>query len=186
MSTIDMTAVITKSAEYDNDIVKVNRALKRIASVKCRLKKMPARGNYNEVMTECLQEEQLLKDVRSYIIGPRSVVTNITQEDVDRMDYNEVCKSLHNIRSKKTHTRWAEDSLKDANGNFIPGTGESYLEACRIEHMLLRRRDEIKPTTKSFSKATLQYLLDELKTYSDLDAATCIARIESFMKGDVQ
>ena len=183
-TTIDMTAVIAKSAELGNDLVKVNRELKRIASVKCRLKKSPSRLTYQADMTLCLQEEQLLKNVRDYLTGPRKTVNDLTQEDIDAMDYDEVCKAIRAIQSKKTHTKWAEDCKMGDDGLFIPGSGEMYREACRIEDMLTTRRAELQPVgSHKISVSSLLTLIEDLRLINDLDVTTCLDRIEAFLEG---
>ena len=183
-NTVDMTAVIAKSAELDNDLVKVNKELKRIASVKCRLKKAPGRLTYQTEMTACLQEEQLLKNVKSYLDAPRKTVNDLTGDDIAVMNYDEVCRALRSIQSKKTHTKWAEDCKKDENGLYIPGSGDAFKEACRIEEMLKARRDVLKPVgTLRVSVASLRTLLEELRLCSDIDVETCLNRIEAFLEG---
>ena len=184
-ATIDMTAVIAKSAELDNDLVKVKKELKRIASVKCRLKKAPGRVSYQSDMTACLQEEQLLKNVKAYLDAPRKTVNDLTEEDIAIMPYDEVCRAIRSIQSKKTHTKWAEDCKKDASGLYIPGSGEAYLEARRIEELLLTRRAELKPVgTTKVSIAKLRALIDELRFIAnDIDATTALDRIEAFLEG---
>lgn len=179
----NMTEIVTKAAELDNDLVQVKKELKRIASMKCRLKKMPGRKTYQEEMTKILQEEQLLKNVRDYLDDPKKNVNNLTWEDISVMGYDEVCKAIRSIQSKKTHTKWAEDCERDENGNYIPGTGDSYKEACRIERMLVARRDAIKPISNSeVRKSDLKELLENLRMCSDLDVETCIERIEQFLE----
>lgn len=184
-NTVDMTAVVAKSAELDNDLVKVKKELKRIASVKCRLKKAPGRVSYQSDMTACLQEEQLLKNVKAYLDVPRKTVNDLTAEDISIMDYDEVCKAIRNIQSKKTHTKWAEDCLKGPDGLYIPGSGESYKEACRIEQLLVTRRDELRPVgTTKVSIASLMTLIEELRFCTDgLDAVAVLDRIEAFLEG---
>lgn len=184
MTNIDMTLVIAKAEELNNDIIEVNKALKRVASVKCRLKSAAGKPSFNEDMTRCLQEEQLLKHVKGYLSEPHKTVSNLTAEDIANMDYDEVQRALNSIRSKKTHTRWAEDCMKDENGLFVPGTGAMFKEACRIEEMLKERKYELKPAgSTSFTKAALRELIANLRLCSDLDAATCLDRIEAFMEG---
>lgn len=184
-TTVDMTAIIAKSAELNNDLVKVNKELKRIASVKCRLKKAPGRVTYQTDMTACLQEEQLLKNVKSYLDAPRKTVNDLTSDDIDAMNYDEVCRALRSIQSKKTHTKWAEDCQKDADGLYIPGSGDAYKEACRIEDMLKARRDVLKPVgTTRVSVASLRMLIDELRFCEDgLSASDVLDRIEAFFNG---
>lgn len=180
---INMTEIVAKSTELNNDLVEVNKEIKRLASIKCRLKKMPGRKDYNEEMTKVLQEEQLIKSVRDYLQGPKKNINTVTQEDVDAMDYDEVCKAIRSIQSKKTHTKWAEDCKKDKEGNFIPGSGDSYKEACRIEAMLVAHRDKLKPVSEgAVRKTDLYAMLETLALASDLDTATCIERIREFIE----
>lgn len=184
MTNIDMTLVIEKATELNNDLVEVNKALKRVASTKCRLKAAANHPDFNENMTRCLQEEQLLKHVKGYLTEPHKTVNDLTAEDVEAMNYDEVCKAVRSIQSKKTHTKWADDCTKDENGLFIPGSGAMYKEACRIEKMLLERKSVLKPVgTTGFSKAALRTLLEELRVCSGIDAETVINRIVAFMEG---
>jgi len=183
MTTIDMTLVIEKATELNFSMVELNKAFKRVASAKTRLKQSAGRPDFNEKMTAVLQEEQLLKHVRAYISDPKKTVNDLTAEDIAAMTYDEVCKAIRSIQSKKTHTRWADDCQKDSKGIFIPGTGAMYKEACRIEQMLQERKFELKPNAAGFSKATLRELIANLRVCSDLDAATCLDRIEAFMEG---
>lgn len=184
MTNIDMTMVIEKAAELNNDLVEVNKALKRVASVKCRLKAAAGKPTFNDDMTRCLQEEQLLKHVKGFLTEPRKTVNNLTAEDVEAMNYDEVCKAIRSIQSKKTHTKWSTDCKTDEDGLIIPGTSPAYIEACRIESMLLERKHVLKPVgTTGFSKAALRDLIAELRLCSDIDAATVLDRIESSMEG---
>jgi hypothetical protein len=115
---------------------------------------------------------------------PRKTVNNLTAEDVEAMNYDEVCKAIRSIQSKKTHTKWAVDCKTDENGLIIPGTNPAYQEACRIERMLLERKQVLKPVgTTGFSKAALRTLLEELRVCSGIDAETVINRIVAFMEG---
>lgn len=183
MSNIDMTQVVSKATELNYSMVELNKAFKRIASAKTRLKQSAGRPDFNEKMTVVLQEEQLLKHVRAYIASPRKTVNDLEAEDIAAMDFDEVCRAIKSIQSKKTHTKWADDCQKDSNGMFVPGTGAMYKEACRIEQMLLERKFELKPNAGGFSKATLREFIANLRVCSDLDVATCLDRIEAFMEG---
>lgn len=184
MTNIDMTLVIEKATELNNDIVEVNKALKRVASVKSRLKAAAGHPDFNANMTACLQEEQLLKHVKGYLTEPRKTVNDLTAEDIEAMNYDEVCKAIRSIQSKKTHTKWSTDCKTDEDGLIIPGTSPAYQEACRIESMLLDRKSVLKPVgTTGFSKAALRDLIAELRLCSDIDATTVLDRIASFIEG---
>lgn len=181
---IDMTQVVAKAAELNNSVPELKKALKRIASVKTRLNKAPHHPEYNVKMAAALQEEQLLKNVRDYLSEPRKTVNNLTQEDIDTMDYDEVCRAVRSIQTKKAHTRYAADCEVDDMGLFIPGSGAQYREACRIEDMLKARREELQPMgTVRFSKAKLLEYINTLRLCSDLDVNTCLDRIEAFVNG---
>ncbi len=184
MTNIDMTQVIAKAAELNNSIVELNKALKRIASAKTRLNHSPGLPDYNAKMAAILQEEQLLKNVRSYMTEPRKTVNDLTAEDIANLNYDEVCRAIKAIQTKKTHTKYAEDCKRDEDGMFIPGSGAMFLEACRIEDMLKDRREELAPTgSAKFSKALLLEFIATLRICSDLDVTTCLDRIEAFVKG---
>lgn len=183
MANIDMTQVLTKANELGS-IAELNKALKRVASVKSRLNKAPGMPNWQDAMTACLQEYELLKRVRDYMAGPRKTASDLTAEDIDQMNYDEVLKALNSIWSKKAHTRYADDCKRDEDGMFIPGSGVMFQEACRIEEMLKARRDLLKPVgTTGFSKASMLNLIETLRACSDLDVTTCLDRIEAFVKG---
>lgn len=184
MTNIDMTQIVAKAAELDNSIVNLNRALKRVASAKTRLNHSPGMPDYNMKMAAILQEEQLLKNVRSYLTEPRKTVKDLTAEDIAVMNYDEVCKAIKAIQTKKTHTKYAEDCRRDENGMFIPGSGAMFMEACRIEGMLKERREELQPTgSAKFSKSLMLELIATLRLCSDLDVTACLDRIEAFVKG---
>lgn len=181
---VDMTAIIAKAAELNNNLGEVQKAIKACASTKCRLKKQPGRADYQTLMTACLQEEQLLKNVKSYLTEPRKTVNDLDADDIAAMNYDEVIRAIRSIQSKKTHTKWADDCERDESGCFIPGSGPAYKEACRIEGLLLDRKHELKPLgTTGFSKAALRELIANLRICSDLDVTTCLDRIEAFIDG---
>ena len=174
MNTIDMTAVIAKAEELDYDISNVQRELKRLASIKCRLKKMPYKPNFDAEMTSVLKEEHLVKNVRDYINGPRKNVNTLTQEDVDKMTIDDVIKALKAIQSKKYHTKWLTDT---------PGDNDQYHEACRIEDMLKTRRDALQPKNCNvIHKLEIHKFLDMLESCGDLTAAQCIERLREYLE----
>ena len=176
--------IIMKAAELNNSMTNVNKALKRVASVKCRLNHAPGKATYQADMAACLEEERLLKAVRDYLTEPRKTVNNLTADDIANMDYDEVCKAIRSIQSKKTHTKWADDCEKGKDGLFIPGSGAAYKEACRIEELLKARRDEIQPAgAQRITKAAILEFIATLRETPDLDATDCLNRIEAFLKG---
>ena len=68
---------VEKVAKQFKDVEEVKRALRSIQSRKSRLKKQKGRSDYEKLMTEILQEEQLLKEVRDYFEPKRIPVTQM-------------------------------------------------------------------------------------------------------------
>lgn len=146
---MELSMIIAKAAELGNSVEAVDKEIKRNASVRCRLSKMPGRSDYATKMAEAEAENELLKAVRAHLKGAVKTVSTLTIEDIAKMDYVAVCNAIRSIQSKKTHTRWADDCLRDENGLYLPGTGEQYKEACRIEALLKDRREMLAPMKKA-------------------------------------
>ena len=129
---------IEKVAEnFDNDILKLNKELKRVASIKCRLKKQKGKSTYEEDMKKVLSYEQVLKEAKQLVDPKEKPVTMYTQEDVDMIeDYDELEKAIRSIQSKKTNSRWL---------TTVEGDNDEYRNAEKIEKMLKERRNIIKP-----------------------------------------
>ena len=159
---IEEMRVLQKAEELGNSVEAVTREIKRVASVKCRLNKMPGRSDYALKMASVTEEEELLKAVRDLLKGEPNNTSTLTEEKIASMEYDEVIKAIRSIQSKKTHTKYADYCLRDEEGLFIPGSGESYKEACRIEDMLKARREELKPSVSRFSRAALLEYMETL------------------------
>lgn len=152
---------IEKLAErFDNDAEKLATELKRIQSVKCRLKKQKGKSSYEKDMTETLQYEQALKEARQLLNPKEKSVTNYSQEDVDQLDYDEVIKAIRSIQSKKTLTKWLTTEA---------GNNDDYKKACSIEAMLIARRDLLKPTDDNHvRKSDIQTIIDTIESSGSL------------------
>lgn len=145
-----------KAIELGNDLEVVKRELKRIASVKCRLLKQKGRSDYEEKMEEVLKEEQLLKEVKSYIVGVKKTVTTFDQEDVDSLTYDETIKALRSIQSKKSLTKWL---------TTVEGDNDEYRNACRIEDMLKEHMKSVKPIEdNTVRKSDIQSVIDTIES----------------------
>ena len=158
--TINVKEVEKKALEMGQDLETVKRELKRVASVKCRLLKQKGRSDYEEALENVLKEEQLLKEVRTYITGSKKTVTTFTQEDVDSLTYDETVKALKSIQSKKSLTRW----LTTEEGN-----NPEFKEACRIEEMLKAHHKMVKPVEDNMvRKSDIQRVIDTIETTGDM------------------
>lgn len=159
--------------QFNNDVLEIGKELKRIQSVKCRLKKMTGRSDYQEKMTETLQYEQVLKQARQLLDPKEKPVTMYDQSDVDQLDYDETVKAIRSIQSKKTLTRWLTE---------IEGDNDEYRNACRIEKMLIERRNSIKPVDNEYVRKTdLTTIIDTIKETDDISKERILELLESLM-----
>ena len=157
--------------EFGNDLEKVQKELKRIQSVKCRLKKQKGKSSYQEEMTKVLQEEQILKEVRALLEPKDKTVTTFEQADVDRLDYDETIKAIRSIQSKKTLTKWLTTT---------EGDNDEYRNACRIEEMLKKHRDNIRPIDETtIRKTDLVTIIETIESNHELSQE----RIVELLKG---
>jgi len=171
MKMTNLKSVEKVANELGNDLEKVQRELKRVQSIKCRLKKQKGKSSYQEEMTKVLQEEQILKEVRQLLEPKEKTVTTFEQEDVDRLDYDETVKAIKSIQSKKTLTKWLTD---------VEGDNDEYRNACRIEEMLKKHRDNIRPIEETVvRKSDLVTIIDTIESNKDLSQE----RIVELLKG---
>lgn len=165
---------VEEKANELKTIENVNRELKRIASVKCRLKKQKGRADYSDKMTEILQQEQLLKEVKQLIEPRKKSVTMYEQADVDQLDYDETIKAIRSIQSKKTLSRWLTD---------VEGDNDEFRNACRIEKMLIKRREMIKPVDDaSIRKTDVQKIIDTIESSGKLSQAKIVELLKNVIQ----
>ena len=149
-----------KAIELGEDVEVVKKELKRVASVKCRLLKQKGRSDYEEALEEVLKEEQLLKEVRSYITGAKKTVTTFEQADVDQLTYDETTKAIKSIQSKKSLTRW----LTTEEGN-----NDEFRSACKIEEMLKEHLKSVKPIEdNTVRKSDIQKVIETIESSGEI------------------
>lgn len=170
---INLKEVEKKAQELDNDLLKVSKELKRIQSVKCRLKKMKGRSDYEAQMKNVLAEEQLLKEVRQLLDPKEKPVTMYEQEDIDKLDYDETIKAIRSIQSKKTLSRW----LTTEDGN-----NDEYKNACRIEKMLLEHKVTVKPVEDAYvRKSDLMTVIETIESSGNISQDRILEMLKSLM-----
>lgn len=165
---------IEKVAEkFGNDLEAVAKELKRVQSLKCRLKKQKGKKTYEEEMTEVVKYEQVLKEVRQLLDPKEKPVTMYTQEDVDQLDYDETIKAIRSIQSKKTLTRWLTD---------VEGDNDEFKKAVKIEKMLIERRNQIKPVDNEYVRKTdVQTIIDTIEESGNLSQERILELLKSLM-----
>ena len=148
-----------KMKEFQN-LEEIKRELKRLQSLKCNLKKNKFQKDYEAKMTAILQEEQLMKEVRDLFNPKKKFVTELTQEDVDRLDWDETIKAIKSIQSKKYHTRWLTP---------VEGDNDEYRSACQIEEMLLNHKKEVRPIEETVvRKSDVQTIIETIENSGNL------------------
>jgi len=159
--------------KFDKDLEKVSKELKRVQSIKCRLRKQKGKSSYEKEMNETLRYEQVLKEARNLLDPKEKFVTQYTQEDVDSLDYDETIKAIRSIQSKKTLTKWL---------TTIEGDNDEYKNACKIEEMLIKRRENIKPTDNEHVRKTdVQTIIDTLETSGNLSQEKVVELLKSLI-----
>ena len=164
---------IEKIANYFGSVDAIAKELKRVQSLKCRLKKQRGKSSFEEDMKNVLSYEQSLKDARQLLDPKEKPVTMYEQADVDQLDYDETIKAIRSIQSKKTLTKYMTG---------IAGDNDEYRNACRIEKMLIERRAQLKPVDDEYIRKTdLQTIIDTIKESGELSNEKIIDLLESLM-----
>lgn len=152
---VNLKEVETVVLKFDNSVENLQKELKRIQSVKCRLKKQKGKSSYEQEMIDVLKYEQVLKEARNLLEPKEKTVTNFEQDDVDRLDYDETIKAIRSIQSKKTLTKWLTTTEND---------NDEYRNAVRIESMLLEHKELVKPVDETYiRKSELQTVIETLE-----------------------
>lgn len=165
---------VEKIAEkFCNDVEAIAKELKRVQSLKCRLKKQKGKKTYEEEMTEAVKYEQVLKEARQLLDPKEKPVTMYTQADVDQLDYDETIKAIRSIQSKKTLTRWLTD---------VEGDNDEFKKACEIEKMLIARRNETKPVDNEYIRKTdIQTIIDTIESSGELSRERIIEMLKKLL-----
>ena len=173
LKNVNLKEVEKLANNFNNDLEKVQRELKRIQSIKCRLKKQKGKKTYEQEMSEVLKYEQLLKEVRSLLNPQKKPVTQYTLEDVEQLDYDETIKAIRSIQSKKTLTRWLTD---------VEGDNDEFRKACEIERMLIEHRETIKPVDDAYiRKSDLVKIIETIEDSGQLTQERIVELLRSLL-----
>lgn len=159
--------------QFHSDIEELNRELKRVASVKCRLKKQKFKPTYEEEMTKILGYEQVLKEAKNLLNPKEKFVTDYDSSDIELLDYDETIKAIKSIQSKKTNTRYLTP---------VEGDNDEFRNACRIEQMLLEHKNNIKPVEDTvIRKSDLQTIIDTIESNHELSQERILELLKGLM-----
>lgn len=159
--------------KFNNDVLAIATELKRVQSIKCRLKKQKGKSTYETEMNEVLSYEQILKEARQLLDPKEKTVTTYEQADVDQLDYDETVKAIRSIQSKKTLSRWLTDKECD---------NDEYRNAVRIENMLLAHKETVKPVEDSYIRKTdLTTIIDTIESSGELTQDKILELLKSLL-----
>ncbi len=161
------------ATKFENNAELIAKELKRVQSIKCRLKKQKGKKSYEQEMSETLRYEQVLKEVRQLLDPKEKPVTKYEQADVDQLDYDETIKAIRSIQSKKTLSRWLTD---------VEGDNDEFRNACQIEAMLIARREAIKPVDENnVRKTDVQTIIDTIESSGKLSQEKIVELLKSLV-----
>lgn len=170
---INVKEIEAKAMELGQDVETVKKELKRVASAKCRLLRQKGRADYEQALEAVLFEEQLLKEVRTYLVGTRKTVTTFEQADVDQLTYDETVKALKSIQSKKSLTRWLTP---------VEGDNDEFRMACQIEEMLKQHLTTVKPIEdNTIRKTDLQNVIDTIETTGTISTEKILEMLKNLI-----
>lgn len=160
MSKINLKEIEQVAVELNHDMEEVRKELRKIQSIKCRLKKQKNKPSYETDMTKVLKREQILKEVRNLINPREKFVTEFDQDDVNQLDYDETMKAIKSIQSKKTLSKYLTVNA---------GDNDEYRNAVRIEEMLLKHKQEVQPVDdEHVRKSDVETIIDTIESSGKL------------------
>ena len=160
--------------ELSSDLEKVRKELKRIQSVKCRLKKQKFKKSYEKEMIEVLKREQVVKEVRQLLEPKEKCVPDFQQEDVDQLDYDQTVKAIRSIQSKKTLSKYLTE---------VECENEEYRNAVRVENMLLEHRKKVQPVDDlSVRKTQIESVIEVIESNEELSKETLLDLLKKLTK----
>jgi len=170
---INLEKVQEVCVKFCNDVELLQKEIKRIQSVKCRLKKQKGKKSYQDEMTEVLQQEQILKEAKNLLEPKEKPVTMYTLADIKKLDYDETVKAIRSIQSKKTLTKWLNDEA---------GNNDEYRKACEIEQMLLEHKLTVAPVDDlNVRKTEIQTIIDVLEENVEVDKNRILALLQKLL-----
>ena len=162
-----------KMNELKCDMELVRKELKRIQSVKCRLKKQKGKSTYEQEMKSVLAEEQLLKEVRDLIEPHEKPSTQLTKEDIEKLDYDQTMRAIRSIQSKKTLSQYLTEVQFD---------NDEYRNACQIEEMLLEHKTTVKPLDQNqIYKSQIQAVIETIENNLELSNQEVIRLLQDIL-----
>lgn len=163
----NLTNVVEKANELNNDKDTVLREIKRVASIKCRHKKLKGHENYEQKMIEILAEEQLLKEVRDYLSEKKVTFTTMNDEQIKELTYEETIRAIKSIQSRKCNNQYDE---------------AIYNECIEMEKKLLAHKQTVKKEENVVTKANINDIINLVENVDEIDKDKILEMLRQLKK----
>ena len=151
-----MMNTMTKETLTNMTMTELNKELKRVASLKCNLKKRKNVADKAAALTDILSYEDLIKEVKYSLQNKGKTYFAFSHEDIDALNIEELIKFRKGVASKK---------CLDGNDADILATCEDLLAYSK--QVLDAKRLEQNETV--ITKAELRTLLDNFDQAQDIN-----------------
>lgn len=169
MSTVkvDLKKVQATRKLYNDDLGLVQKKLRSLQSQKSKLIKHKGSADYDQKLATILEQEQLLKEVRSILEPKRVPVTMMTADDIKELDYHSAMNARRSIQSTKCLS--FDDPDKKAKCE-------------EIEKMITEHISNIKPIEDGLVRKTeIQAIINAIKTADKMSKAEIVKLLEKLI-----
>ena len=150
----------------------VNRKIRNVQSRKSRLRKQIKTDEYDSLMTEILQEEELLKEVKDYLEPKSKKVHEFNDEDIAKLNMDETLKAIKNMQSRKCLNQFTDEEI--------------YNESLAQEEKLVAHKEklELELNENIISKSELKVIRDkiEILTEKEFSREYVLSQLDELLK----
>lgn len=164
---VDLKKVQATRKAFNDDLEAVKSKLRSIQSQKSKLIRHKSTADYDQKLATILEQEQLLKEVRSILEPKKTPVTQMTQADIKKLDYNSAMNARRSIQSTKCL------SFDDP---------EKKTKCEQIEKMLTEHINSIKPIDDGLvRKSEIQAVINAVETADKMSKAEYIKLLKKLL-----
>lgn len=159
--------------KFNNDVDLINKEIRKVQTIKCRLKKMKFKSSYNSEMTEILKYEQILKEAKSLLNPREKFVTEFNEEDVRILTLEQTIKAIRSIQSKKTLSRFLTENISE---------NSEYQNALKIETLLIDHKNKLIEANQNIDKVKKTEVASIIETIENNEKLSNDAILELLKK----
>lgn len=172
----DLRKIEETVAKFNNDLELLTREVKKVQSVKCRLKKMKFKSNYEQEMNEILKYEQILKEAKSLLTPREKFVTEYNEQDVNKLTLDQTVHAIRSIQSKKTLSKYLVENIEN---------NSTYQNACTIETLLINHKNALIQTNADVDKVKkteIDSIVETIENNKDLSTDRILELLKQLSK----